>query len=405
MTSPISRRQFIATTTAAVTSLARAGTAPDLVASIERRTIWKGRDGGTSWFHPRGCVVPKPKPTVLMTLQPITGSDNFGQVHWTQSNDLGCTWAKPAPIAALARRDIGGGFEEGVCDVVPQFHPPTGTVLAMGHNVYYLNNKLTKPAEDRWPVYVVRSADGGWSERMKLVWNDARATAIYTSNCGQRLVLENGDVLLALSFGPKGRKDRGVTTARCSFDGHTLAIKETGSELRNTAGRGLLEPSLTRWGGRFFLTIRAEDGHGYVTVSDDGLRWAETKPWTFDDGEVLTMSTTQQHWLEHSERLHLVYTRKTAENAKVIRYRAPIFMAVVDTKSLRLVRATERVVLPMIGDPANAPEHVAAMGNFHPINVTPNESWVTVGEERSRDDWRGDTLLARIRWSRPNRNL
>ncbi|MCX6909037.1 MAG: exo-alpha-sialidase, partial [Verrucomicrobia bacterium] len=132
MTSPISRRQFIATTTAAVTSLARAGTAPDLVAGIERQTIWNGRDGGTSWFHPRGCVVPGPKPAVLMTLQPITGSDNFGQVHWTQSRDMGHTWAEPAPIAALARRDIGGGLEEGVCDVVPQFHPPTGTVLAMG---------------------------------------------------------------------------------------------------------------------------------------------------------------------------------------------------------------------------------------------------------------------------------
>ncbi|MCX6906414.1 MAG: exo-alpha-sialidase, partial [Verrucomicrobia bacterium] len=90
---------------------------------------------------------------------------------------------------------------------------------------------------------------------------------------------------------------------------------------------------------------------------------------------------------------------------KVIRYRAPIFMAAVDTKTLRLVRATERVVLPMIGDPAGAPEHVAAMGNFHPINVTPDETWVTVGEERSRDGWRGDTLLARIRWSRPNRSV
>jgi hypothetical protein len=45
---------------------------------------------------------------------------------------------------------------------------------------------------------------------------------------------------------------------------------------------------------------------------------------------------------------------------------------------------------------------VAAIGNFHPLNVTLQESWVTVGEERSRDGWRGDTLLARIRWAWPN---
>jgi hypothetical protein len=34
-----------------------------------------------------------------------------------------------------------------------------------------------------------------------------------------------------------------------------------------------------------------------------------------------------------------------------------------------------------------------------------SESWVTVGENRSRDGFKGDTLLARIKWTRPNYEL
>ena len=42
------------------------------------------------------------------------------------------------------------------------------------------------------------------------------------------------------------------------------------------------------------------------------------------------------------------------------------------------------------------------MGNFHPLNVTPDESWVTVGEWQPKNGIHGDLLLARIRWTTPN---
>ena len=72
---------------------------------------------------------------------------------------------------------------------------------------------------------------------------------------------------------------------------------------------------------------------------------------------------------------------------------------------MRLIRASERVVLPLIGDGINDPTHVARMGNFHTVSATPDESWVTDGEILPADGWRGDTLLARIRWSRPRRPI
>jgi hypothetical protein len=42
------------------------------------------------------------------------------------------------------------------------------------------------------------------------------------------------------------------------------------------------------------------------------------------------------------------------------------------------------------------------MGNFHVTNVSPNESWVTVGEWMPRRSAKGDLLMSRIIWSKPN---
>jgi len=261
---------------------------------------------------------------------------------------------------------------------------------------------LARPQGPRHPVYVVRDASGKWSAPRKLDWNDPRGTAIYTSGCSQRIMLPGGDVLLPMSFGPAGRRDRSVATARCKFDGHTLSIAEVGNELRNTAGRGLLEPSLAVLDGRYTMTLRAEDGRGYVTASRDGLQWDEPRAWAWDDGSPLGMSTTQQHWLTHGDELFLVYTRQAKENANVFRWRAPLYLAAVDRKTLRLRRDTEQVVFPLIGDGINQPDHVARMGNFHVTSATLTESWITVGETLPHDHWQGNLLLGRIHWGRPN---
>jgi len=404
-----SRREFLRRTAAAVAApalgnvggclFAAEGSHP-LIASIEKVTLRRGRDGsGPTWFHPRACMVPGG--TAFMTLQTISGSDYFGPVHWMTSPDLGGTWTEPQPVPALGRVKQPDGVEEGVCDVVPQWHAKTKTVLALGHNVFYSGPKFSTNQPPRWPIYAVWR-DGNWGPRRKLEWADPRGAYIYSNNCGQRVVLPDGDILLAFTHGGTKGKPRSISSAICSFDGETLAVKKVGEEIPHDKGRGLLEPSLTEFQGRFFLTIRAEDNRGYICASDDGLRWTPKQPWAWDDGEPLTMSTTQQHWLAHSDALWLVYTRKDASNANVIRWRSPLWMAQMDPKTLRLIRSTERVVLPMVGDGVNGADRVAIMGNFHTTNVSPEESWVTVGEWQPKNGIKGDTLLARIRWSKPN---
>ncbi len=294
-------------------------------------------------------------------------------------------------------------LKAAVCDVVPQYHPQTDTVISMGHVVFYKGEYFARKEQlSRYPVYTTRTSGGKWSERKILEWDDPRTTSIYSNNSGQRVVLPNGNVQMSFTFGPEP-VNRMVAGVHATFDGDQLKVAQVGPEMHNDTGRGLLEPSVTKFGGRVWITMRAEDDRGYVSVSDDGLHWQEKRPWAWEDGTPLDMSTTQQHWLTHSDGLFLVYTRRDASNENVIRWRAPLWVAQVDTEKRCLIKSTEQVVLPLVGDGVNAPDKVALMGNFHVTNASEHESWVTVGEWIPRDGYRGDVLLARIRWAKPNR--
>lgn len=395
-------------TVSAFANAALADEAAVRINRIEKETLRRNRDGkSVTWFHPRACMVPGEdgKPVILMTLQEIGGSDYFGPVHWMQSNDLGKTWTEPEPIEAFGRDPVAGrsdGLTAAVCDVTPQYHPQTKTVLALGHVVFYKGKYFARKEQlARYPIYATRDSNGDWSKRKKLEWNDPRGAHIYSNNCGQRVVLPNGDVQMSFTFGPKP-EHRMVAGVVAAYDGQRLTIRKVGPPLHNRHGRGLLEPSVTRHDGRFWMTIRAEDNRGYVTASDDGLAWEPKTAWSWDDGQPLTMSTTQQHWLTHSDGLFLVYTRQDESNSGVIRWRSPLWIAQVDPDTKRLIRSTEKVALPLVGDGVKDPDGVALMGNFDVTNISPDQSMVTVGEWMPRRGYRGDLLLARLHWSRPN---
>jgi hypothetical protein len=384
------------------------GTAPiDIVGSIEIVKLHDGRNGNPTWFLPRICPIPGSvsktgRMRALMLLQTISGSDYYGPVHWRESNDNGRTWTEPQPIPGLGRRPFTADIEEAVSDVIPQFHPTTRRLIAIGEIIYYRDGRYFPEQPPRYPVYSTRDEKGVWSERRKLEWDDPRADAIYAAGSAQYLILKNGDLLIPISFRSKDRTDYAVTTLLCSFDGRTIKIKQVGRELNNPVKRGLLEPQLTRFGNRYLLSIRAEDGYGYVSSSKDGLQWSAPVSWKWDDGEPLAMSTTQQHWLTHSDGLYLAYTRKAEENINVMRWRAPLYLAQVDPVTLRLLRSTERIVFPLIGDGINDPTKVAHYGNFDVANISPQETWISCGEVIPAN-FRGDLLLARVKWKTPNR--
>ena len=367
---------------------------------IEREIIWENRSGkGTSWFHPRCCRLGDGR--LFMSLQSIGGSDFYGQIH--ESLFDGKRWSDPAPIAGLGWRACREDTSEGVCDVVPYYHAPTDTVLAIGHNVYYRDGALFDTVGDwgprpeaawfRFPVWSVRSAAGEWGPvRRKLVVPGMERAPSYSCGSSQWFFRGKDQVYIPLTYEEPDRRDRMVCSTRFSYDGKELVFEERGNTLELPVNRGLLEPSIAEFGGRVLMTIRAEDGRGYRSESADGLHWEPAKPWTFDNGEELKMSSTQQHFLVCGGKLHLVYTRDAGNNAHVTRFRAPLFIAEVNDR-LELIRESEEIVLPMLDEG----EHAAGMGNFQAVPVSENEALVTVGEERWYDDYRGNTLLARIR--------
>jgi hypothetical protein len=241
---------------------------------------------------------------------------------------------------------------------------------------------------------------GKWSRWKRLEMPADEKFNFARSACAQWLVRRDGRVLLPFYIGRDGAGPWRVTVVECAFEGDELKYVRHGDEIVLDVDRGLVEPSIARFGDRYYLTIR-NDRKGYVTRSGDGLRWEPIRPWTFDDGADLGSYNTQQHWLSHSDGLFLVYTRRGANNDHIIRHRAPLFIARVDPERLHVIRATEQVLIP---------ERGGEYGNFGASAITPEESWVTVGEGVWSDDARkrgadGALFVARVIWSGPNRQV
>jgi hypothetical protein len=179
------------------------------------------------------------------------------------------------------------------------------------------------------------------------------------SGCSQIYECESGEILIPFYFRSYENTCTNIfhfssSVMRCSFDGEEMKIIEIGNELSTTVPRGICEPSITKFGGEYFLALR-NDVSGYVTKGIDGIHFNEPTPLCFDDGEPLGNYNTQQHWLVGGGKLWLVYTRRAGNNDHVFRHRAPLFIAELDRETLRVIRETEKIAVP---------ERGARLGNF-----------------------------------------
>ena len=243
---------------------------------------------------------------------------------------------------------------------------------------------------------VMNPETGAWGKMkfLEMPEKDHSGATILAANAGntQRVDLPDGDILLPVRYQRRAdHRNYTSVVVRCGFDGETLAYKEHGSELNIPKGRGLYEPSLTEFEGRYFLTLRA-DHSAYVTAGNDGIRFDPIREWQFDDGKSLGNYNTQQHWVTVGGGLFLVYTRRGADNDHVFRHRAPLFIGQVNPSTLRVLRSTERVLLP---------ENHATLGNSGVCRISDQESWVTCGEGLlrlgARKSEKNQVLFARIR--------
>lgn len=299
----------------------------------------------------------------------------------------------------LGRHRLDATREEGIRDFTPKWHAASGRLLGTGQTVFYDNDKLVpvRPRHTVWSVYDPRAKT--WSQWAKLAMPELPKFANAGAGSTQRVDRENGDILLPIYAKEISAQAYFATVVRCRFDGKQLTYVEHGTELCLDVDRGFVEPSLTKFGGRYFLTLR-NDRAAYVARSDDGLHFEVAKPWTFDDGAELGSYNTQAHWVTHADGLFLAYTRRGANNENMARarHRAPLFLAQVDPDRLVVLRATERELVPNKG---------AQLGNFAVVDVSARETWVTTSEGMAPGNpaqygANARVYAARIIWEKPN---
>jgi hypothetical protein len=377
--------------------VAKATEPPDFTVKLE--TVMKHDDGQFLWFHPRAAAMPG---GVMMTIQKhLKVSDYYSGLHFMTRDGVEGAWKGPVLPAELDWQKQPDGVTLSVADVTPGWHEKTGKLIALGARVRYspAGKQLEDVKRSHQTVYAVYDPKTQQWTPWRLLELPADDEFNFARNaCAQWLVQPNGNLLVPLYISKSVKQRFSTTVVECRFDGNELSFLKQGNVLRLEIARGLYEPSLTQFDGRYYLTLR-NDERGYVSVSDDGLQFAEPKPWTFDDGAELGSYNTQQHWLTHSEGLFLVYTRRGADNDHIVRHRAPLFMARVDPQKAVVLRASEKIVVP---------ERGAEMGNFGASAINANESWVTVSEgmfmkDSAKRGAEGATFVARIVWSKPNR--
>lgn len=366
-------------------------------------TIMSDNNDSMCWFQPRAGVIPGQPATIVMTLQRflIGHSDVYKPLVYTLSNDYGITWTPPGDKEnAFFYQSAANGVSVGQCDFTPKWNKHARVLLATGHTVNYKNKHFVRGL-GRTAAYSTYDADKKqWRKWRRLKMPDD--PVFYNSGAGaaQRVDLPDGDILLPVYCKAKEASRYSTTVVRCSFDGKDLIYKKHGDFLTIDIARGLYEPSLTYYNGKYYLTMR-NDSTGYYAVSDDGLNFSVPKIWRFDNGQEVGSYNTQQHWVTHRDGLFLVYTRRDANNTNVVRSRAPLFMAQVDTKKMVLLKNTERILIPNRGAP---------LGNFGVTNINKDETWVTVAEgmrknrtEQMKQGANGNVFAARLLWNKPNK--
>ncbi len=333
--------------------------------------IIKGNyDGKQCFVHARACAVNRDRLIMTAQLLNVRGNDAFSGIFTLHSFDGGKSWTKPEKDAAFAPQNAGNGLIYVPSDAAHLFVRSAGTDLCACHQVYYKPGGLQPVfGQKRLCTYSSYDFENKCYRALKTV--NIPPMFRYGAAAGSAQFVEKapGEVLLPLYTRDDEWKYMLSVVMLCDFDGETLTFKQMGKPMTCSFGRGLYEPSLCCFEGRYFITLRNDD-FGFC-ASGDGLNFSTPKKWCWDNGETVPTYNTQQHWLICGGGLYLVYTRRAGNNDHVFRHRAPLFMARVDTERLCLIRETEQTVVP---------ERGARLGNFGVTQADDNFAFITAAE-------------------------
>lgn len=337
---------------------------------IECNKIQGTYNGKECYVHARACALDENNMIMTMQKLNVRGDDLFSPLYVLKSFDGGRTWTEPVRDSAFTISVDANGIRTLGCDATHILHKATGTPVVAGHTVSYAEEGMQPVHNFRGDTfYATYDLEAQKYKPMKIIdVPDAVYPKGCATGCSQFLEANNGDLLIPVYI-PRGEY-YSCAVMRCGFNGETIDFMEMSNELFFNIDRGICEPSLIYYNGKYYLTLR-NDRYGLYSVSEDCRTFSEPELWRWDTGEVLPTYNTQSHWLECGGRLYLVYTRKAGNNDHVFRHRAPLFMAEVDAEHMRILRHTEQIVVP---------ERGARLGNFGVTRVNDRCSLITVTE-------------------------
>ena len=345
----------------------------DCRVAVSRTAIFGGYDG--KWCKVSPSVASDGGKMALMTygMLNVSGSDVFSGQYVSKSTDGGRTWGKPEKISASA--DV---YERGLRvarNVGVYYSAVNRKWYAMGAATMYENDKgpFQRYVDGKPYCYPVQAdvdiGAGTVTNYRPLPFPLKYELAI---RYGQVVECENGEVLMPFYFRPVGAGKRSQSiVVRYRFGKDGWEVVRVGKPVEDPAlARGLGEPSLVGFRGKYYLTLRSDE-YGMFAESDDGLNFSKPVKWVWADGKPIGNANTQQHWVPVGDRLYLAYTRVTPTNGHVFRNRAPIFIAEFDPVKRCLRRETEQAVVP---------ERGARLGNFTVASGCGEETWLITAE-------------------------
>ncbi len=230
---------------------------------IRLQTVLEHDDGKFLWYHPRAAAIPGGtggQPEVMLTLQQhLRTSDHYSGLFAMRSTDLGVHWSRPDPRPELAWRKESDRVTIAVADVTPGWHAPTRRLLALGAQVRYsaAGEQLEDQPRAHQTAYAsFDPATGAWTGWQTLEMPKLEQFNFARSACAQWIVRPDGALLVPFYFGRNATEPFRVMVAECGFDGTRLVYRRHGTELSLPVVRGLCEPSLAVFEGRYYLTLR-----------------------------------------------------------------------------------------------------------------------------------------------------
>ena len=313
-------------------------------------------NGTQCYVHARGVFKENGFGIITMQKLELSGCDHFHGIEFITTNDFGKNFSEPKSSEGLKRRYFPEGKSEVMCDATPFYHKKTGKIILIGHLATYIGDKGDpKQKSTTYAIFDEETGDFTPVSTIEIPDENSEKYYIVGSGCSQIYETESGELLIPIYFRSLDSDLHFyVAIMRCSFDAEKITLLEIGNDITTKEPRGFCEPSIIKFNNEYYIALR-NDVSGYIAKSYDGIHIEEPIKLCFDDGEDLGNYNTQQHWIAGGNKLWLVYTRRTENNEHVFRHRAPLFMAELEPNTMRILRSTERIVVP---------ERGARLGNF-----------------------------------------